>query len=76
MVGGDPGGSPGDAGLCEPTSQPQTAGPVPEEAVPAAQHPGRSPAGRRRVSESVQTREVELLHQPGPVRVRLRVNER
>lgn len=76
MVGCGPGRSPGEAGLCCPPSQPQAAGPVPEEAVPAAQHPGRSPARHRGVSEPVQTREVELLHQGGPVRVRIRVNER
>lgn len=47
--------SPGEAGLCKPPSEPQTARPVPEKALPAAQHPGWRPAGHHRVSEPVQT---------------------
>ena len=54
VVGCDLSGSPREAGLCQPPSEPQTARPVSEEAVPAAWHPRRSPAGHQRVSESVQ----------------------
>lgn len=61
--------SPGEAGLFQPSSEPPTEGLVSEEGLPAAQHPGWSTARHHRVPEPVQTRKVELFHQPEPISV-------
>lgn len=76
MAGGDLGGSPGEAGLLQPPSEPQAAGAVPQEAAAAAQRHGRSSARGVRVSESVQTRALELLHVRGAAGVWTRADER